>query len=165
MATIRPYMPTDWHDVERIYAEGIATKMATFETAPKSQNSWEQQSVQGSAIVAQIESDTALSGWAVLWPVSDRCAYAGVAEVSVYIAESARGKGIGKALLSNLVTVSEQLGLWTLQAGIFEENMPSIRLHEKCGFRIIGVRERLGALEGDWKNIVLMERRSTNIGT
>lgn len=164
MITIRPYTPADWPDVERIYAEGIATKMATFETAPKSQSSWQQQSVQGSAIVAQIESDTALAGWAVLWPISDRCAYAGVAEVSVYIAESARGKGAGKALLNNLITVSEQLGLWTLQAGIFEENMASIRLHEKCGFRIVGVRERLGELQGDWKNIVLMERRSPNTG-
>lgn len=163
MTNIRAYAPSDWIQVERIYTEGIATGLATFETAPKSQKNWENDSVPGSAIVAE-EKAPNLQGWALLWPVSDRCAYAGVAEVSVYVSVDARGKGVGLALLDKLVTNSERLSLWTLQAGIFEENLPSIRLHEKCGFRIVGVRERLGALHGVWKNVVLMERRSTVVG-
>lgn len=161
---IRPYHPTDWSDVERIYAEGIATNLATFETTPKPQEKWEADSVEGSSIVAEMPNGT-IGGWAILWPVSDRCAYAGVAEVSVYVGDNARGQGVGKALLNELVACSERLGIWTLQAGIFEENQPSVSLHEKCGFRLIGVRERLGALHGIWKNIVLMERRSSTVGT
>ncbi|WP_417450701.1 GNAT family N-acetyltransferase [Kordiimonas sp.] len=164
MFSIRNYRPTDWPVVDAIYLEGIRTGVATFETQPKSEKSWSQTSVQRSQLVAASRDDTVL-GWAVLWPVSDRCAYAGVAEVSVYVAATARGKGVGKSLLAALVTRSEELGIWTLQAGIFEENVASIRLHETCGFRIIGVRERLGALRGIWKNIVLMERRSTVVGT
>ncbi|MBO6505999.1 MAG: N-acetyltransferase [Kordiimonadaceae bacterium] len=156
---IRPYDATDWPEVERIYAEGIATKVATFETQPKAQSKWEEDSIDASAIVAETSNDL-LGGWAVLWPVSDRCAYAGVAEVSVYVGSNARGQGVGKALLNELVTTSEKLNIWTLQAGIFEENTASINLHEKCGFRLVGMRERLGALDGVWKNIVLMERRS-----
>ena len=100
-----------------------------------------------------------------MWPVSDRCAYAGVAEVSVYVGNNSKGEGVGKALLQELVKTSESLGLWTLQAGIFEENKASIALHEKCGFRLVGVRERLGALDGVWKNVVLMERRSETVAT
>lgn len=165
MTTIRPYLPADWPDVQQIYADGIATKVATFETKPKPQNQWESESVNSSAIVAELPNSDSLAGWAILWPVSDRCAYAGVAEVSVYVGSNARGAGVGKALLRELVTISERLDIWTLQAGIFEENLPSIRLHEKCGFRIVGVRERLGALDGIWKNIVLMERRSEVVGT
>ncbi len=161
---IRPYNPTDWPEVERIYAEGIATKLATFETQPKAQEKWQSESLEGSAIVAEIADDS-LGGWAILWPVSDRCAYAGVAEVSVYVGGNARGQGIGKTLLNELVSTSEQLGIWTLQAGIFEENTGSIILHEKCGFRLVGVRERLGALDGIWKNIVLMERRSNIVAS
>lgn len=164
MPHIRTYTSADWPEVDRIYAEGIATGLATFETAPKPQTSWENGSVPGSSIVLMSDDDTQILGWATLWPVSDRCAYAGVAEVSVYVGENARGKGAGKLLLSELVTASERLGIWTLQAGIFAENTPSIILHEKCGFRQIGVRERLGALHGVWKDIVLMERRSKAIG-
>ncbi len=163
MTTIRPYSPSDWTDVERIYAEGIATGMATLETEPKKQDKWEQDSVPNTAIVAQADGGD-VQGWAILWPVSDRCAYAGVAEVSVYVAGSARGQGIGKVLLKELVSRSETRGIWTLQAGIFEENIGSVKLHEKCGFRIVGVRERLGALNGNWKNIVSMERRSSVVG-
>lgn len=161
---IRPYTVADWPEVESIYAEGIATKMATFETQPKAQDKWQSESLEGSAIVAMTENGL-LGGWAVLWPVSDRCAYAGVAEVSVYVGGNARGQGMGKALLNALVATSEKLGIWTLQAGIFEENTASIILHEKCGFRLVGVRERLGALDGVWKNIVLMERRSTTVAS
>ena len=161
---IRTYSPKDWPAVERIYAEGIATKLATFETQPKPQEKWQNESVPGSALVAETAAGT-IGGWAVLWPVSDRCAYAGVAEVSVYVGNNSKGEGVGKALLQELVKTSESLGLWTLQAGIFEENKASIALHEKCGFRLVGVRERLGALDGVWKNVVLMERRSETVAT
>lgn len=160
---IRPYDAADWPEVERIYAEGIATKVATFETQPKAQSKWEKDSIDGSAFVAE-NSGGVLGGWAVLWPVSDRCAYAGVAEVSVYVGGNARGQGVGKALLNELVSKSEKLDIWTLQAGIFEENTASIKLHEKCGFRLVGIRERLGALDGVWKNIAFMERRSSVVG-
>lgn len=159
---VRAYNANDWPSVERIYQEGIDTGLATFETSPKAQSNWESGHVGGSALVAV--DDEKVLGWAVLWPVSDRCAYAGVAEVSVYVSADARGKGVGTLLLSELVATSEQLGLWTLQAGIFAENMGSIELHKRCGFREIGVREKLGALHGDWKDVMLMERRSGIIG-
>lgn len=162
--SIRPYQPADWPHVQRIYQEGIDTGLATFETAPKPQAKWESQSIEGSAIVATgFEGD--ILGWAVLWPVSDRCAYAGVAEVSVYVGAAARGKGVGSKLLAKLTELSEALGLWTLQAGIFAENTGSIELHKRCGFREIGVREKLGALHGNWKDVMLMERRSKSVGT
>ncbi|WP_262695819.1 GNAT family N-acetyltransferase [Kordiimonas aquimaris] len=166
MLKIRPYKPTDWPDVERVYAEGIATNLATFETKPKQQASWETDSINGSRFVClDNTADTLpIMGWATLWPVSDRCAYAGVAEISVYVSADARGKGVGTVLLNKLVTASEQLNIWTLQAGIFAENTPSILLHEKCGFRRIGIREKLGALHGEWKDIMLMERRSKTVG-
>ncbi|TNE65017.1 MAG: N-acetyltransferase family protein [Alphaproteobacteria bacterium] len=162
MVSIRPYVATDWPAVERIYAEGIATGIATFETAPKPQAAWEGGSLKGSQIVAEL--DGTVVGWAVLWPVSDRCAYRGVAEVSVYVGAAARGKGVGRALLAALAAVGEGLGVWTQQAGIFEENTASVRLHEACGYRLVGVRERLGALHGIWHNVVLMERRSATVG-
>lgn len=162
--TIRPYKTADWPQVQHIYQEGIDTGLATFETKPKPQVQWETQCVSGSAIVATDAND-AVFGWAVLWPVSDRCAYAGVAEVSVYVGADARGNGVGSLLLAKLVETSEDLGLWTLQAGIFAENAGSIELHKRCGFREIGIREKLGALNGDWKDIMLMERRSKSVGT
>ena len=157
---IRHYSSKDWPDVERIYAEGIATGLATFETEPKSQNAWETSSIKESALVAEDPSTSDILGWAVLWPISSRSAYAGVGEVSVYVSAHARGRGTGKTLLNALVAVSENLGMWALQAGIFEENTMSVSLHEKCGFRIVGLRENIGALSSDWKNIVLVERRS-----
>jgi len=103
-------------------------------------------------------------GWAALSPVSGRCVYAGVAEVSVYVASAARGKGVGKALLRELVAASERVGIWTLQGGIFHENVASIALHAACGFRKVGIRERLGKLRGVWRDVVLMERRSGVVG-
>ena len=103
-------------------------------------------------------------GWAVLSPVSRRKVYSGVAEVSVYVGSRIRGRGIGKALLRALIEASESSGLWTLQAGIFAINQASISLHERCGFRVVGLRERIGQLHGVWHDVVLMERRSTKVG-
>jgi L-amino acid N-acyltransferase YncA len=145
-----------------IYREGIATGNATFEqTAPEWEH-WDAGHLRAARIVAR--SDGEVLGWAALSPVSGRCVYAGVAEVSVYVAERARGRGIGRQLLSQLVCDSEAQGIWTLQAGIFPENRASIQLHERTGFRIVGTRERLGSMHGRWRDVVLMERRSAVAG-
>ena len=104
-------------------------------------------------------------GWAALWPASDRCVYGGVAEVSVYVGTEAHGRGIGTRLLAELVEASEEDGFWTLQAGIFPGNRSSVRIHEKCGFRILGTRERLGKMGEVWRDVLIMERRSRTVGT
>lgn len=150
--------PEHWPDVERIYVEGIATGNATFETESLGWEKWDAKHHQHSRLVAL--GGTELRGWAALSPVSTRRVYAGVAEVSIYVAEAARGKGVGRALLRGLVGQSEQNGLWTLQAGIFPENEASIALHKACGFREVGCREKIGKLRGIWRNVVLLERRS-----
>ena len=154
----------DWPEVRAIFEEGIATGTATFETAAPDWEEWDRSHLPHSRLIAR-RSDGRLAGWAALSPVSDRCAYGGVAEVSVYVAADSRGFGVGKALLEALVDASEAGGVWTLQAGMFAENAASIALHERCGFRVVGVRERLGALEGAWHDVVLMERRSPTVGT
>ncbi len=148
--------------VGEIYTEGIATGMATFETSVPSWEDWDKAHMDIGRIVA-LENGVVL-GWAALSPVSSRCVYGGVAEVSVYVAAEARGKGVGKYLLNQLIQISEENGLWTLQSGIMKANVASIALHEKCGFRTIGYRERVGQLNGQWKDNVLMERRSTVVG-
>ena len=161
---IRPYHTYDWPAVERIYQEGIDTGIATFETVPKPQKMWENNSLPGSQLVACDEAGRIL-GWANLWSVSGRSVYAGVAEVSVYIGADAQGQGVGKALLQALARHSEhELGIWTIQAGIFEDNAVSIALHKACGFRVVGTRERIGKLNGVWRDIVQMERRSKIAG-
>jgi L-amino acid N-acyltransferase YncA len=137
---ISAMQPADWDDVGRIYAEGIATG-------------------NDCRLVARGPGGEIL-GWAALSPVSERCAYGGVAEVSVYVAGAARGHGVGRALLSELVRVSEEAGIWTLQAGIFPENAASIAIHHACGFRTVGVREKLGKLGGMWRDVAMLERRS-----
>lgn len=162
MIKTRLYTPNDWNDVDRIYQEGLKTGLASFETQPKKRGDFEVKSVPESAIVA-VEGEQVL-GWAVLWPVSDRCAYAGVAEVSVYVGENARGKGVGKILLGALVKRSEDLGIWSLQAGIFEDNYGSQAIHKACGFRHMGTRERIGKLHGVWRNNMIWERRSNVVG-
>ncbi len=153
----------DWNAVRGIYGEGIATGDATFETEPPSWEKWNASHRRGGRLVAR--SRDGVLGWAALSPVSDRCAYSGVAEVSVYVARERRGRGIGKALLTRLVEEAERAGLWTLQAGIFPENTASIALHEACGFRIVGVRNRLGRLNGVWRDVAFLERRSAVAGT
>lgn len=161
---IRPYRAEDWPQVERITQEGIDTGLATFETKPKPQHKWEDESVPGSQLVAA-DTDGAILGWTVLWPASDRCVYAGVAEVSIYVGADAQGRGVGKALLKELIRVSEDdLGIWTIQAGVFEDNPGSLALHKSCGFRILGYRERIGKLNGVWRNNMQLERRSNVVG-
>lgn len=148
----------DWPAVQTIYLEGIATGNATFETDAPEWAAWDLAHLQKCRLVARLRDETI--GWAALTPVSGRCVYAGVAEVSVYVAERMRGKKVGRRLLSALVEESEKHGIWTLQAGIFPENTASIEVHKRCGFRMVGVREKLGKMNGIWRDVVLMERRS-----
>jgi phosphinothricin acetyltransferase len=160
--SIDPMTPDDWPAVRAIYLEGIATGNATLETSAPEWEKWNAAHIVSCRLVARVKGE--VLGWAALSPVSSRCVYAGVAEVSAYVAAAARGRGVGLRLLSGLVAASEQAGIWTLQAGIFAENQASIRLHEGCGFRIVGTRERLGQLKGTWRDIILMERRSEVVG-
>jgi len=153
----------DWQAVSRIYAEGINTGFATFEKEIPSYDKWDNAHLEQCRLVACQENE--IVGWAALSPVSGRCVYGGVAEVSVYVSKDHRGKGVGKLLLLSLIEASEQAGFWTLQSGIFPENQASIQLHENCGFRLLGKRERVGKLDGIWKDNVLFERRSKTVGT
>ncbi len=153
---------TDWNAVAQIYHEGIQTKFATFETQTPSYDTWHATHLQACRLVATINNKVV--GWAALSPVSSRCVYGGVAEVSVYIGQEHRGKGIGKSLMEELITESEAIGLWTLQSSVFPENTGSITLHEKTGFRYIGKRKAVGKLDGVWKDNLLFERRSTTVG-
>ena len=163
LITTFPLQAADWPRVREIYEEGIATGNATFETEPPTWNEWDASHIQACRLVAR-EGERVL-GWAALSPVSDRCVYGGVAEVSVYVGENAQGKGIGTRLLKEVVAASEDAGFWTLQAGVFPENESSVRIHERCGFRVIGHREGLGKMNGVWRDVVLMERRSRIVGT
>jgi L-amino acid N-acyltransferase YncA len=160
---ITSMLPTHWPAVKTIYEEGIATGHATFQTSAPGWEEWDAAHLPEARLVA-VENDTIL-GWAALTPVSGRCVYAGVAEVSVYVSAAARGKGLGKQLLNALVAASEAAGLWTLQAGIFPENAASIAIHEACGFRVLGTREKIGKMPGQWRDTVLLERRSKVVGT
>jgi phosphinothricin acetyltransferase len=153
----------DWQHVKRIYEEGIATGNATFQTSAPTWEEWDASHVTNSRIVAIDEQDNIL-GWAALTPVSGRCVYAGVGEVSVYVSDLARGRGIGKALLNELIRQSEQNGFWTLTAGIFPENEASVKIHTDAGFKMLGIRERIGKMNGEWRNTILLERRSNVVG-
>lgn len=147
-----------WPAAERIYLDGIATGVATFETTAPSWKTWDSEHLDDLRVVA-LDRD-AVVGWAALSAVSDRCVYGGVTEDSVYVAASSRGRGVGRRLLEELIARSEAAGIWTIQAGIFPENEASLRLHESVGFRVVGVRERIGKLHGNWRDIVFLERRS-----
>ncbi len=144
--------------MKAIFEQGIAGGDATFETKAPSWGGWDSSHLEGHRLVALEDSEVV--GWAALAAVSDRPCYGGVAEDSVYVADSAQGRGVGRALLERLIEEAEADGFWTLQAGIFPENVTSIQLHKGCGFRVVGVRERLGQLDGVWRDVVLMERRS-----
>ncbi|TCD11721.1 N-acetyltransferase family protein [Pedobacter frigidisoli] len=159
---IRNLLSSDWNLVKSIYEMGIVTGNATFQTNAPSWAEWDSAHLPNGRIVA--EEHGIVIGWAALTPVSSRCVYAGVAEVSVYIHPEKSGMGIGLSLLVELVRLSEAEGIWTLQAGIFPENLASLRIHEKAGFRILGVREKIGKQNGVWRDTVLLERRSKIIG-
>jgi L-amino acid N-acyltransferase YncA len=161
--TVGPMRPADWPAVAAIYAEGIATGTATFQTGAPGWDDWDRDHRTDCRLVARDEDDTVV-GWAALAPVSGRCVYAGVAEVSVYVAAAVRGNRIGGKLLRALVAASETVGLWTLQAGIFPENAASLAVHEGCGFRVVGRRERIGQMNGKWRDVLLLERRSSVVG-
>ena len=154
--------PPDWEQVRSIYLEGIKTGLATFETEAPDWERWNANHLKQCRLVAKAAASVV--GWAALSPVSARRAYAGVAEVSVYVAESSRGRGAGHALLEALITCSEEHGIWTLQAGIFALNEASLALHKRCGFREVGRRERISKLNGKWLDVVLLERRSKVVG-
>ncbi|MFC3559931.1 GNAT family N-acetyltransferase [Pedobacter jamesrossensis] len=158
---IRNLLPSDWAAVKSIYEKGITTGNATFHTSAPSWKDWDTSHLQSCRIV--VEDNGILVGWAALTPVSSRCVYAGVAEVSVYVEPERSGKGIGLALLNELITLSEADGIWTLQAGVFPENIGSLRIHEKAGFRTLGIREKIGKQNGVWRDTVLLERRSNKI--
>ncbi len=160
--TVEPMTAGQWEDVARIYAEGIATGNATFETAVPSREAWDASHLAEHRLVAVI--DGGVVGWAALAPVSDRCVYGGVAECSVYVAQSARGRGVGARLLEELIRSSEEAGIWTIQAGVFPDNEASIRGHERAGFELVGRRKRLGRLNGTWRDVLLLERRSAVVG-
>ncbi|XOV77695.1 MAG: GNAT family N-acetyltransferase [Aestuariibacter sp.] len=163
MIHVRDFINSDFDAVATIYQQGIDTGIATFQTQCKSFGEWDASLLPECRLVAA-NPDNAVLGWAGLSSVSSRCVYAGVAEVTIYIAQSARGQGVGFRLLAALVDASEKQGIWSLKAGIFPENRASIALHEKCGFRQIGIQEKLGKLKGKWQDVLLMERRSKTVG-
>lgn len=159
---IREMTNNDWNSVSNIYIQGIGTNLATFQTECPTYTEWDKSHIKNCRLVTVI--DNTVVGWAAMTPVSGRCVYSGVAEISIYVDELYKGKSIGFSLLNKLCDISEQNGFWTLQSGIFEENIASIKLHEKCGFRIVGYREKIGKDRyGNWRNTVLMEKRSKNI--
>lgn len=154
---VRPFRDDDWSAVRAIYADGIATGNATFETEVPAVERWAAVHPPMYRFVST-RADQVV-GWVAASPVSDRCAYAGVLEHSVYVDAGERGNGVGRRLLETLIAQADRSGIWTIQSGIFPENVASVRLHERCGFRVIGVRERLGQLHGVWRDVLLVERR------
>ena len=154
---IRPLLPSDWRAVAAIFAEGIATGNATFETTVPTWKDWDARHLSDYRFVAEIDGEVA--GWIAVVPYSSRAVYRGVGEESVYVADRARGLGVGRALLAALIASARDGGLWTLQAGVFPENEASLALHRAHGFREVGTRERIGELSGVWRDVVLLELR------
>lgn len=159
---IRTLTANDWESVSSIYLDGIGTGEATFETRGPTWEEWNSNHLTAPRLVAT--SEERIVGWAALSPVSSRAVYAGVAEISVYVANDWRGKGVGRALLETLVLESEKNAIWTLLASIFPENVASMALHKSCGFREVGRRERIGKMNGVWRDTILIERRSKLVG-
>jgi L-amino acid N-acyltransferase YncA len=159
---IKKMNPEHWESVKSIYEEGILTGNATAETSAPNWESWNSAHLEQCRFV--IEDNQRILAWAALSPVSGRCVYGGVAEISVYVSAEARGKGLGKKILNALVESSEKEKLWTLQAGIFPENIASVKIHEQCGFRLIGKREKIIKLNGVWRDTLLFEKRSKSVG-
>lgn len=161
--TLRTMLGADWPAVAEIYRQGIEAGDATFETVVPTWEAWDAARLPEPRIVAERAGEVV--GYAALSPVSSRPVYAGVGEVSVYVAAAARGLGVGRALLDALVAASEAAGIWSLRAGIFPENPASLALHRGAGFRVVGVWERVGRFhDGRWRDVVLMERRSATAG-
>lgn len=150
-------------EVLRIYQAGIDARLATFETEAPTWERFDTSRLPDHRFVA-VDDDGSVLGWVAASKVSDRCAYAGVVEHSVYVAPEAQGRGAGRALLAALVASTEAAGIWTIQSGVFPENVASLGLHRGAGFREIGVRERIGRLDGQWRDVVLLERRSPVVG-
>jgi phosphinothricin acetyltransferase len=159
---VEEMLSDDWPDIRAIYEQGIATRNATFEAQAPSWEQWDAAHLAACRLV--VRGPDGLLGWAALSPVSRRKCYSGVAEVSVYVRESARGQGVGRALLERLIAVSEAHGIWTLQGSTFPENAASVRLQETCGFRVVGRRERIAEMDGVWRDTVVTERRSEKVG-
>jgi phosphinothricin acetyltransferase len=153
--------PADWPQVERIYAEGIATGQATFETEPPAWAEFDAGRLAAHRLVAVEEEEVV--GWAALSPTSERECYAGVVEHSVYVAEASRGHGVGRALMNALIAGADADGIWTIQTSIFPENAASAALHERMGFRVVGRRERIAELGGVWRDTLLLERRAPGV--
>jgi L-amino acid N-acyltransferase YncA len=162
MVALRPMSAADWPAVERIWQEGIATGHATFETETPGWEEFDAARLSAHRLVA--EDDGEVVGWAALSPVSRRPCYEGVAEHSVYVADAARGRGVGRALMDALLASAESAGIWTIQTSIFPENAASLALHERVGFRIVGRRERIAKLDGAWRDTLFLERRSSSVG-
>jgi L-amino acid N-acyltransferase YncA len=156
---VRAMEPGDWPAVRTIYEAGMASGNATFETTAPTWADWDRGHLADHRLVAT-DADGRLVGWAALSPVSDRCAYAGVAEDSVYVDPEHQRRGIGSTLLHALIAQAEDAGLWTIQTGIFPENAASLTVHERAGFRVVGRRERIGRLAGVWRDTIFLERRS-----
>jgi len=159
---ISPMTPASWPEVARIYEAGIATKNATFETKAPEWNAWDSAHRKDCRLVAILGEH--IVGWCALSNVSSRCVYAGVAEVSIYIDPAFQGRGVGSKLMEELIKESEANGIWTLQSGIFPENLKSLGLHQKFGFRVVGVKERIGKMDGIWRDEAVLERRSGVVG-
>jgi L-amino acid N-acyltransferase YncA len=159
---LRDLRSDDWPEVARIFEEGIRTGNATFEIEVPSWAAWDTAHLPEPRLVA--ERDGRVVVWIALAPVSSRCCYAGVAEVSAYVAEGARGEGVGKALLGAVIESSERAGIWTLETGVFPENAASLGLLQRFGFRVVGTRERIGEMHGMWRDVVFLERRSEVVG-
>lgn len=162
MIVFREIKQEDWEVVSKIYKEGIETGNATFQTEIPQWEIWDKEHIKTCRIVAVVNNQ--IAAWAALTNVSGRCVYAGVAEVSVYVSNEFRGRKIGEQILGKLISESEKEDIWTLQAGIFPENLASIKIHKNQGFREIGYREKIGKMNGTWRNTVLLERRSKIVG-
>jgi L-amino acid N-acyltransferase YncA len=160
---IRAMLPDDGQKVIEIFEEGIAGGNATFDTKAPTWNVWDQKFFNVCRFVLE-DRDENVVGWAALQPISNRDCFKGVAEVSIYLKNEVQGKGLGSMLLRKLISDSEQHEFWTLQAGIFPENNASIYVHEKWGFRLVGKREKIGKMNGIWRDIILLERRSEVVG-
>lgn len=160
---ITDLVAADWPQVAAIYAEGIATRVATFETEVPAWADWDARMLPGLRLVARAAEGGPVLGWTACGRVSARWAYRGIAEHSVYVAAAARGHGIGRVLLDALVARAEDAGIWTLQSSILPENEASLALHERCGFRVVGRRERVAQIDGEWRDSLLVERRSARV--